>query len=80
MITEFRLPEVEPGITTVTVVCWYRDVGEPIAAGEVLLDVMTEKVNVSVECTVSGRVVERLYDIDAQVAVGDVIARIETAA
>lgn len=78
MITEFRLPEVEPGITTVTVVAWYKNVGERIAGGEILLDVMTEKVNVSIECPTAGRVVERLHDVDAQVTVGDVIARIDS--
>lgn len=79
MVTEFRLPELEPGVTTATIVAWYRRVGERIESGEVLLDVMTEKVNVAVECTVSGRVVELLHDVDAQVTVGDVIARIEAA-
>lgn len=78
MITEFRLPEVESGITTVTIVAWNKNVGEHIGSGEILLDVMTEKVNVSVECPTAGRLVQRLHDVDAQVSVGDVIALIES--
>jgi len=77
VITEFRLPEIEDGVSKVTVVVWHRQPGDAIAVGDVLLEVMTEKVNIAVESTAAGTVTEILYPVDAEVAVNSVVARIE---
>jgi len=77
VITEFRLPEIEDGVAKVTVVAWHRQPGDAIAVGDVLLEVMTEKVNIAVESTAAGAVTEILYPVDAEVAVDSVVARIE---
>lgn len=77
VITEFRLPEIEDGVSKVTVVAWHRQPGDAVAVGDVLLEVMTEKVNIAVESTAAGTVTEILYPVDAEVAVNSVVARIE---
>lgn len=77
MIMDFSLPELGPDIQEGTIVEWHKEAGNAVEIGEILLEVMTEKVNVEVESYMSGMVVEILYPKDAEVKVGDVIARIE---
>jgi pyruvate/2-oxoglutarate dehydrogenase complex dihydrolipoamide acyltransferase (E2) component len=72
------MPEVGPGVTEATIVNWRKQVGDPIQEKEILVEVMTEKVNMEVECPVSGEVAEILYPKDAAVRVNEVIARVET--
>jgi pyruvate/2-oxoglutarate dehydrogenase complex dihydrolipoamide acyltransferase (E2) component len=76
MTIDFALPNVTDSGTEVTIVAWHKNVGDRIAVGDVLLEVMTEKVNVEVESYLNGRIVEILRASDSEVRVGDVIARI----
>jgi 2-oxoglutarate dehydrogenase E2 component (dihydrolipoamide succinyltransferase) len=77
MIEDFLLPELGSGVTEATIVMWHKQVGDRIAANEILLEVMTEKVNTEVECNTSGTIVEILCPKDTVVKVGDVIAKIK---
>ena len=79
MIVEFPLPELGPEVPAATIITWRKDVGEAIADGDVLLEVMSEKVNIEVECNVAGRLVAILHEADEEVAPGTVVARIDTA-
>jgi pyruvate/2-oxoglutarate dehydrogenase complex dihydrolipoamide acyltransferase (E2) component len=54
-----------------------KEVGDPIQEGEILAEVMTEKVSLDVESTASGVVVEILFPEESIVRVGEVIARIQ---
>src|SRR5271165_437557 len=63
----------------VRVVRWLKSVGESVTAGEPLLEVETEKAVVEIEAAVSGRLAQILVPVDAQAAVGDQIAWIESA-
>ena len=76
-MTEIKMPELGENVTEGTIVTWHRKVGETIRKGEILAEVMTEKVNCEIECPVSGRVTEILYSEETIVRVGEVIARIE---
>jgi pyruvate/2-oxoglutarate dehydrogenase complex dihydrolipoamide acyltransferase (E2) component len=60
-----------------TIVKWWKKDGDSIKEKEVLLEVMTEKVNTEIESPVSGIVIEIVYPNDSVVRVGQVIARIE---
>ncbi len=77
MIVEIEAPELGPGVTEVTIVKWHKDVADFINEGEVLVEIMTEKVNNEMESPASGTLLEILYARDAIVKVGDVMARIE---
>jgi len=59
-----------------TVVAWHKRAGERVAAGELLVEVMTDKVNVEVECPASGTLSEILVQADGDAPVGAAIARI----
>ncbi len=59
-----------------TVVAWHKQAGERVAAGELLVEVMTDKVNVEVESPASGTLSEILVQADDDAPVGAAIARI----
>ncbi len=77
MIKDLILPAVTDAGTEVTIVAWHKATGDLIEVGDVVLEVMTEKVNVEVESTLKGRIMEILQAPDAEVKVGDVLARVE---
>ncbi len=77
MIVEIRMPELGENVTEGTIVGWHRKIGEAVSKGDILAEVMTEKVNSEVESPVSGTVVEILYPEESIVRIGAVIARIE---
>lgn len=60
-----------------TIVTWHKQAGERVAAGELLVEVMTDKVNVEVESPASGTLVEILVRADEAAPVGAAIARID---
>ena len=59
-----------------TIVAWHKRAGERVAAGELLVEVMTDKVNVEVQSPASGTVAEILVQADQDAPVGAAIARI----
>jgi 2-oxoglutarate dehydrogenase E2 component (dihydrolipoamide succinyltransferase) len=76
VIIDINMPNLE-GVTEATIVKWWKKVGDSIKEKEVLLEVMTEKVNTEIESPVSGIVFEIIYPNDSVVKVGAVIAKIE---
>ncbi|MGE3876134.1 MAG: biotin/lipoyl-containing protein [Parvibaculaceae bacterium] len=77
MIIDFPLPELGKEVPKATIIVWHKKVGDVVSANDVLLEVMSEKVNVEVECGLDGRLVEILHQADAEVEPGTVLARFE---
>lgn len=77
MIVDVKAPELGPGVTEITIVKWHKNVEDLVAEGEVLVEIMTEKVNNEMESPTSGTVLEILYAKDEVVKVGNTMARIE---
>ena len=73
---EVKLPEIGEGVTEATIVQWNVDTGGPVTKGDVLVEIMTDKVNIEVEAETSGRLVAILAQPDDEVRVGSVIAHI----
>ena len=74
---EVRMPNLGEGVTEGTIVRWLKAEGEPIREGEVLAEIMTDKVNVEFESP-AGRVVRKLhFPEEAVVKIGAVIALLE---
>jgi len=63
-----------------TIIEWRKRPGDWIEADEPICDVSTDKVDVEVPSPASGRVAELVVEPGVTVAVGTVLARIETAA
>ena len=57
---------------------WVKQVGDVVTQGEPVLELETEKSVVEIEATESGRLVEQLLAVDAEVHIGDRAAWVET--
>jgi 2-oxoglutarate dehydrogenase E2 component (dihydrolipoamide succinyltransferase) len=79
MPIEIRIPEMGHEAKEAIVVAWHKQPGEAVAAGEPLVDVMTDKVNVEVASPTAGILKEQRAAADDTVAVGSVIAVLEEA-
>ncbi len=77
MIVDFPMPELGKEVPKATIIAWHKKVGDTVATSDVLLEVMSEKVNVEVECGFDGRLIEILHQADEEVAPGTVVARFE---
>jgi len=64
-------------ITEGTLVEWSKKVGQPVAKGELLATIETDKVSVEVKAEEGGILKELLAELDSTVEAGKVIAKIE---
>lgn len=76
MTVDVLMPDFGNDAQGGTVVAWHKRPGERVAAGEVLVEVMTDKVNVEVESPASGTLAEVLVGADGDAPTGAVIARV----
>ncbi|MBV9719084.1 MAG: multifunctional oxoglutarate decarboxylase/oxoglutarate dehydrogenase thiamine pyrophosphate-binding subunit/dihydrolipoyllysine-residue succinyltransferase subunit [Candidatus Eremiobacteraeota bacterium] len=72
------LPEMGESVTQGSIVEWRRSVGEFVAEGEPLVEVTTDKVDVEVPATASGVVTRILVREGETVAVGALLAEIDS--
>jgi len=77
-MVEFKMPKLGESIAEATVISWLKNVGDYIAAEETLLEVATDKVDSEVPSPVSGVIKEIRFQKNDVVAVGTVMALIET--
>ena len=75
---EFKLPDIGEGIAEAEIVAWHVKVGDEIAEDQQIADMMTDKATVEMESPVAGKVVELAGEVGDQVAIGSVLAVIET--
>ena len=71
------MPQMGQSVAEGTVLRWCKQVGEAIAADEVLLEVETDKTTVEVESPASGKLSARLKQEGEIAAAGEVIGLIE---
>ncbi|MBV9263775.1 MAG: E3 binding domain-containing protein, partial [Candidatus Eremiobacteraeota bacterium] len=77
-VVSVTLPEMGESVTEGSIVEWRRSVGEFVAEGDPLVEVTTDKVDVEVPATASGQLTEILAREGQTVAVGTVLAQIDT--
>src|SRR5438094_3304660 len=79
MPVDVRVPQLGESVVEATVGAWLKHEGEPVAAGEPLVQLETEKVNVEVAAERAG-VLERIAHKEGDtVAPGDVLATLADA-
>jgi pyruvate dehydrogenase E2 component (dihydrolipoamide acetyltransferase) len=76
---DIELPAFADGMTEAFVAEWYVDVGGSVAAGEPLVELITDKVNMVMDAPVGGTVVELRFEAEERVGVDEVLAVVETA-
>jgi 2-oxoglutarate dehydrogenase E2 component (dihydrolipoamide succinyltransferase) len=78
MIIEFKMPKMGESISEATIINWTKNVGDFVEAEETLVEVATDKVDSEIPSPFSGTITEIRFGKDAVVAVGEVLALIET--
>ncbi|GAA0872052.1 dihydrolipoamide acetyltransferase family protein [Gangjinia marincola] len=74
---ELKLPKMGESVAEATITNWLKEVGETIEADEAVLEIATDKVDSEVPSEVDGVLVEKLFETDDVVQVGQTIAIIE---
>ncbi len=77
---QVTLPELGESVTEGSIVEWRKHVGDWIDAGETLVDVTTDKVDVEIPAPADGIVTALLAEEGATINVGSAIAAIDTSA
>lgn len=77
MIIDIVMPKMGESITEGTILEWRKEVGDPIALDEILLEIGTDKVDSEIPSPAEGVVVEILAKPNDVVEVGKVIAKID---
>ena len=75
---EFRLPDIGEGIAEAEIVAWHVKVGDYLEEDAPLADLMTDKATVEMTAPVSGRLTALAGAVGEQVAIGAVLAVLET--
>jgi 2-oxoglutarate dehydrogenase E2 component (dihydrolipoamide succinyltransferase) len=75
---ELKLPKMGESVAEATITSWLKEVGDTIELDEAVLEIATDKVDSEVPSEVDGVLVEKFFNVDDVVQVGQVIAIIET--
>ena len=74
---ELKLPKMGESVAEATLTTWLKEIGDTIEADEAVLEIATDKVDSEVPSEVDGVLVEKLFEVDDVVQVGQTIAIIE---
>ncbi|WP_299522753.1 dihydrolipoamide acetyltransferase family protein, partial [Winogradskyella sp.] len=74
---ELKLPKMGESVAEATITSWLKDIGDTIEADEAVLEIATDKVDSEVPSEVDGVLVEKLFDVDDVVQVGQTLAIIK---
>lgn len=75
---ELKMPKLGESVQEATITKWMVAVGDQVEEDDNLLEIATDKVDSEIPSPVDGKIVEILYEENALVPVGKVIAYIET--
>lgn len=79
MAQQVLIQELGDGVEEATFAEWLKDVGDTVAVGEPIAEVMTDKVNLEIESTVAGVLTTQLVGAEETVRLGQAIADVEAA-
>ena len=75
---ELKLPKMGESVAEATITSWLKEVGDTIELDEAVLEIATDKVDSEVPSDVDGILVEKFFNVNDVVQVGQVLAIIET--
>ncbi|GAA4292047.1 dihydrolipoamide acetyltransferase family protein [Aestuariibaculum suncheonense] len=75
---ELKLPKMGESVAEATITSWLKEVGDTIELDETVLEIATDKVDSEVPSEVEGVLIEKCFDVNDVVQVGQVVAIIET--
>jgi 2-oxoglutarate dehydrogenase E2 component (dihydrolipoamide succinyltransferase) len=75
---ELIMPKMGESVAEATIISWHKEVGDSVEMDETIVEIATDKVDSEVPSSLEGVLVEKLFDVDAVVKVGEAFAIIET--
>jgi len=75
---ELKLPKMGESVAEATITSWLKDIGDEIQFDEAVVEIATDKVDSEVPSEKKGVLIEKCFEIDDVVEVGQTIAVIET--
>ncbi len=75
---ELKLPKMGESVAEATITSWLKDIGDEIQFDEAVVEIATDKVDSEVPSEKKGVLIEKCFEIDDIVQVGQTIAIIET--
>ena len=73
-----KLPSMGESVTEATLTAWLKEVGDTIEIDDSVVEVSTDKVDSDVPSEVEGVLLEKRFELNQVIQVGEVIAVIET--
>ena len=74
---ELKLPQMGESVAEATLTAWLKEVGDTIEMDEAVFEIATDKVDSEVPSEVEGVLLEKLFNIDDVIKVGQTVAVIE---
>ena len=71
------MPKMGESVAEATIIKWVKNIGDSIEVDETLVEIATDKVDSEIPSITKGILLEKLYEKDDVVKVGEVIAIIE---
>ena len=75
---ELKLPKMGESVAEATINTWLKEIGDNVEVDESVIEISTDKVDSDVPSEVSGVLIEKKFDVDSIVEVGQTFAVIET--
>ena len=75
---ELKLPKMGESVAEATITSWLKDIGDEIQFDEAVVEIATDKVDSEVPSEKKGVLIEKCFEVDDVVEVGQTIAIIET--
>lgn len=74
---ELKLPQMGESVAEATLTSWLKEVGDTIEADEAVFEIATDKVDSEVPSEVDGVLLEKRFEVDDVIKVGQIVAVIE---
>jgi 2-oxoglutarate dehydrogenase E2 component (dihydrolipoamide succinyltransferase) len=74
---ELIMPKMGESVSEATIISWTKEVGEHVELDETIVEIATDKVDSEVPSTHEGKLVEKLFEADDLVQVGEPFAILE---
>lgn len=74
---ELKLPQMGESVAEATLTTWLKEVGDTIEMDEAVFEIATDKVDSEVPSEVEGILIEKLFNVDDVISVGQTVAIIE---
>ncbi len=76
---ELKLPKMGESVAEATIIAWLKEVGDTIELDDPIVEIATDKVDSEVPSEVEGVLIQKLFNVDDVVEVGQTLAIIEIA-